>query len=84
MFSAVVVGCDGGPGDLLFFHSSFSFFHYSIGLLIAYAKLAQLALVHLLRAGASGDDGGARKVRMIPGRSVSSPQPLSLSHFLDL
>lgn len=77
MFSAVVVGSHGGmggPGDLLFFHS-FSFFHYLIGpTSCAYAKPAQVGTLCTCYVPVPlGDDGGAQKVRMIPGASCLAP-----------
>lgn len=73
----------------LFFHS-FSFFHYLIGpTSCAYAKPAQVGTLCTCYVPVPlGDDGGAQKVRMIPGASClaqpSSLQPLglSLSHSL--
>lgn len=66
-------------GALVIYYSFFLFFlpHF-LRPLTAYAKSrAALALVHLLRASASGDNGVARKVRTIPGRSVCSLHPAS-------
>lgn len=58
----------------LFFHS-FSFFHYLIGpTSCAYAKPARVGTLCTCYVPVPlGDDGGAQKVRMIPGASCLAP-----------